>query len=73
MTHRSAAIGDKIDARERVVLYADRFKAFTGRVPETVVVFAEDFNALDLQFFREMPYRVVCGPSIQEYRWRHPW
>lgn len=69
---RGATIGDSKNARERVVLYAERFREYTGRVPETVVVFAEDFIALDLEFFRAMPYRVVRGPSVQEYQWRRP-
>jgi hypothetical protein len=69
MTRRSAAIGDKRDAHERVVSFAERFKAFMGRPPAEVVVFAEDFAALDLESFRSMPYRVVRGPSVQEYRW----
>lgn len=72
MTQRSAAIGDPKSARERVLAYADRFREFMGRLPATVVVFAEDFDALDLRHFRRMPYRVVRGPSVQEYQWRSP-
>lgn len=64
---RTGFIGDQKDAIKRVVSYVERAVGYLGRPPSTVVVFAEDYDALDLRRFRHQPHKIVRGPSVQEY------
>jgi hypothetical protein len=65
-------IGNRQSAKERVVTYAERFRHYLGRPPAEVIVSAEDFDVLDPRWFDALPYRIVRGPSVQEYRWARP-
>jgi hypothetical protein len=67
VTKRTDFIGDPRTAVHRVVEYVERHTRYLGRPPEIVVVFAEDYDALGLQFSHK-PFRVVRGPSVEEYR-----
>lgn len=62
-----ARIGNPDSAAQRVRNFVARVYAYTGYVPTRVIVFAEDFEALDPTEFVGEPYTVECGPSIAEY------
>jgi len=65
----SSDIGQGHSAIKRVIDFAERYERFMGRQPTTIVVFAEDYAVLDKRRLSHKPWRVVPGPSVQEYQW----
>lgn len=62
-----AKIGNPDSAIQRVLTFAQKCEEYTGSPPRVVVVFQEDYDAMDLRHFNGKPYTVCRGPSVEEY------
>lgn len=63
-------IGNQDSALQRIHSFIERWRSYIGAEPETIVLFAEDYDSIDFskqpQCLR--PYKFVRGPSIAEYQ-----
>lgn len=60
-------IGNPDSVMQRVESFVARVREYVGKEPEVIVLFAEDYDAIDTQRY-EGKYRFVRGPSVSEYQ-----
>lgn len=63
----ATAIGNQSSALQRVKNFVERYAGYMRREPDVIVLFAEDFDAIDVLNYQGK-YRFVRGPSRDEYR-----
>lgn len=66
----AAKIGNRDSALHRMQRFLERVTTYLGRRPNAVVLFAEDYDALDdvvQQLERRERLRIERGPSVEEY------